>query len=220
MSPWSAVGDPGLASCKAILGGTFDPIHLGHLHAARIGRRVLNTATVTLLLAARPWHRAPPVASIEHRWRMLRLAADTETWLLPSDRQITQPGPSYTVDTLIELAGTQPLVWFIGRDAVDAIESWRRIDELPALCHLLVFDRPGGARKPRSPPRGFELVDDAAELAARSSGGVYYVEADMLDVSSTQVRRVIAEQSDASALLPRRVWSYIRRHGLYGARAP
>ena len=89
---------------RALLGGTFDPIHRGHLHAARVGRRILNTPAVTLLPAARPRHRAPPVASIAHRWRMLRLAAESEPGLEASRLEIARPGPSYTVDTLAELA--------------------------------------------------------------------------------------------------------------------
>ena len=132
---------------EAILGGTFDPVHLGHLHAARIGCQALNAPAATLLLAARPRHRAPPVASIEQRWRMLQLAAQTDCRLRPSDLEVARPGPSYAVDTLAALAGRKPLVWFIGSDALASVASWQRASELPSLCHFLVFDRPGAGRQ-------------------------------------------------------------------------
>ena len=207
----------------AVFGGTFDPVHLGHLHAARVAREALGGVGVTLLPAARPWHRPPPLASAAHRCRMLELAADGEDFAV-SRLEIDRPGPSYAVDTLRELAGPQAprdtkshtsVVWCIGGDALDALETWHRAEQLPSLCNLLVFERPGSAHA--GPPRGFEVVDSAAGLAARRSGGVHFLDARMLDISATTVRRAIAGGDAPRAWLPREVWRYIRRHGLYGA---
>ena len=207
----------------AVFGGTFDPVHLGHLHAARVAREALGGVGVTLLPAARPWHRPPPLASAAHRCRMLELAADGEG-LAVSRLEIDRPGPSYAVDTLRELAGPQAprnaetrrtVMWCIGGDALDALETWHRAEQLPALCNLLVFERPGSARA--GPPQGFEVVGSAAGLATRPSGGVHFLDARMLDISATAVRRAIARGAATDALLPRQVWHYIRRNGLYGA---
>lgn len=204
----------------AILGGTFDPVHLGHLHAAEAGRRALNAAAVRLVAAARPRHRGEPGAGVEHRWRMLCLACEQRPGLAASDVEIVRDGPSYTVDTLAELGGDEPLVWLIGDDAVDALGSWHRARQLPALCHLLVFARPGRRAQRRSLPQGFEEVRDIGELDSRQSGCVHYLAAAMLDVSATRIRQSIAAGQDAGALLPEGVWDYIRRHGLYGAKRP
>ena len=200
---------------KAILGGTFDPVHRGHVHAGRCARAALKTADVTLLLAARPGHRGRPEASIEKRWRMLQLATADDPGLVASDLEISRPGPSYTVDTLALVKGTEPLVWLIGRDALADVPSWHRSRELASFCHLLVLDRPGGGRGPPFVPEGFERVDDVAVLAHRPSGGLHCLADAMPDVSASRVRQTIAGGGDAGALLPPDVWSYIKEQGLY-----
>ena len=201
----------------AILGGTFDPVHLGHLHAAEAGRAALNATVALLVPAARPRHRGAPSAAIEHRWRMLRLACEPRSGLRASNVEIVRDGPSYTVDTLAELAGTEPLIWMLGGDAADAIGSWHRTRELSELCHLLVLQRPGDPPI-HSLPSGFRQTRDIAELTTRQSGCVHYLAAEMLDVSSTRIRQAIAAGDAGHALLPEGVWDYIRQHGLYGAR--
>ena len=89
---------------QAILGGTFDPVHRGHLHIAEAGRDVLGVESVTLMLSARPWHRDPPQASAEDRWNMLCLAAQSAPGLVASDIEAQRPGPSYTAGHLARAA--------------------------------------------------------------------------------------------------------------------
>ena len=222
-----------------ILGGTFDPVHLGHLHAARAGGAALGASCVTLLLAARPWHRAPPQASALDRAAMLRLAVDdANAGRLPatpndasqadpqgfpalraSDQEGACGGPSYTVSTLAAIAGDEPLVWLLGDDALASIGSWHRANELAALCHLLVFRRAGAAGPDPTRTLGFRPVTSPAALGQHRCGRVHYLTGPTLDISATRVRERIACQADASTLLPPRVWAYIRRRGLYGAAA-
>ena len=201
---------------RAILGGTFDPVHRGHLHAAAVGGSLLGAATVTLMLAARPWHRDTPETSAEHRLAMLRLAAAANPGLAVSDWEAARQRPSYTVDTLAAFGQDRPLVWLIGADAFAAVGSWHRAADLPALCHFLVLDRPGSDRD-RAMPAGFRRAADPRVLAARASGYVCFAEGPMLDISATQVRRAVAAHDDAVCrLLTPEVWAYIGRHGLYG----
>lgn len=204
---------------QAILGGTFDPVHRGHLHAAAVGRALLAAPKVTLMLAARPWHRAAPATSAEHRLRMLRLAAGADPPLVVSDWEARREGPSYTVDTLAALADGEPLVWLIGGDAFAAVDSWHRVDDLAGLCHFLVFNRPG-TRYDEPMPRGFRRIDDPAALARWPSGCVCFADATMLDVSATCIRRRISRGGAVDGLLTPEVWAYIRVHGLYGRRRP
>ena len=205
---------------KAILGGTFDPVHYGHLHAARRARVALGVPHITLLLAARPGHRAAPLAGICDRWRMVRLATRQDAGLVASDLEVVRPGPSYTVDSLSDLHGGEPLVWLIGRDALADVPSWHRAGELASLCHFVVLDRPGVDRSEPLVPRGFERIDDVAHLVERPSGGLYCLPNAMLGISASQVRRMIAEGGDASALLPPDVWTYICTQGLYRSCEP
>ncbi|MCY4015468.1 MAG: nicotinate-nucleotide adenylyltransferase [Gammaproteobacteria bacterium] len=204
---------------QAILGGTFDPVHRGHLHAAAVGRSLLGAPKVTLMLAARPWHREAPATSIEHRLRMLRLAVGADPHLVVSDWEARREGPSYTVDTLTALADGEPLVWLIGGDAFAAVDSWHRVDDLAALCHFLVLNRPGSRRDERM-PKGFRRIDDPSALVRWPSGCVCFAGATMLDVSATRIRRRISSGGAVDGLLTPEVWAYIRTHGLYGRRQP
>ena len=132
-----------------------------------------------------------------------------------SDRDLVRPGPSYTVDTLAEMVDERPLVWFLGRDALAGIHTWRCVEELPALCHLLVFNRLGETSDTQSHPLGFQRLANAQELRCRPSGGVHHVAAAMTSISATQVRRRLVDGADADALLSPRVWAYIRERALY-----
>lgn len=204
---------------QAILGGTFDPVHRGHLHAAVVGRSLLVAPEVTLMPAARPWHRESPATSVEHRLHMLRLAAGEDPHLVVSDWEARREGPSYTVDTLTALADGEPLVWLIGGDAFAAVDSWHRVDDLAGLCHFLVLNRPG-TRYDERIPKGFRRIDDPAALVRWPSGCVCFASAAMLDVSATRVRRTISSGGAVDGLLTPEVWAYIRTHGLYGRRQP
>lgn len=136
-----------------------------------------------------------------------------------SARERARPGPSYTVATLAEMGGGEPLVWLLGDDALAGVNRWHRADELAGLCHLLVLARPGRVAPERAPapPPGFRRVASPDAFRRQPSGGIHYLPAAMMDISATGVRAGIARQEDTSALLSPRVWAYIRCRGLYGA---
>jgi nicotinate-nucleotide adenylyltransferase len=202
-------------------GGTFDPIHNGHLHAARTAAIALGLDTVRLILAARPGHRSAE-ASIAQRWQMLELALAGDATLVADDREIRRPSASYTVDTLVDLRSergvSEPFVWLLGWDAYRELPTWRRWDELLSLCHLGVLRRPGAAADLDERMTAFTQVHaaDTARLSARPAGLVVFIDAPMLPISGTAVRRRIRQGEDVRDLLPSGVWTYIKAHHLYG----
>ncbi len=185
---------------------------------------MLDLAEVRLILSARPPHRLQPGASIDHRLRMLALATRGRRGLRADDREVRRATrPSYTVDTLCEVrqerGPSQALIWCIGWDAFVELETWKDWSRLIDLAHLAVFRRPGADT--RLPPAMDELVarhgcQDPALLAREANGRVIVLEAQMLPISATEVRAKLARHADVEGLLPPAVWSYIRRHRLYG----
>jgi nicotinate-nucleotide adenylyltransferase len=208
-----------------LFGGTFDPIHRGHLHAAEQVRRLLELSEVRLILSARPPHRSGPGATIEHRWQMLTRATRGRRGLRADDREIRRMGgaASFTVDTLTELrlerGPAQAMVWCLGWDAFLELTTWKDWRQLIELAHLAVFKRPGAAGRP-SPELSSMItrhtVAQPGELGREAAGGLVILEADMLDISATEIRAKLARNEDTSGLLPAAVWSYIRQHQLYG----
>ncbi len=197
---------------RAVLGGTFDPVHVGHLHAARAVRRELGLDSVTLVLSARPPHRSAS-ASPEDRWRMLELAAAEDARIEISDLELRRRAPSYSIDTIEAFrARGETVVWILGSDGLDAFRAWHRYEAFAAACHLAVMARPPAAVTILP---GFGEAGDAAALARQDTGLLFRTRTPMLDVSATRVRASIARGDDASGLLAPAVWDYIRKRGLY-----
>ena len=199
----------------AFLGGTFDPVHNGHLHAARVASRVLS-CPVRLVLSAHPPHRPQPAASPRRRWALLERACAAEANLDADDRELQRGGPSYTVDTLEALRsrhGDDPLAWIIGTDAFNEIQTWRRWRKVLDFGHLLVLPRPGAQLD--GPALKFYHEHRCRDLERRPAGGLRLLDEAMLPVSASAVRALIANGEDASHLLPDGVYAYIRQHGLY-----
>ena len=195
-----------------LLGGTFDPVHVGHLHAAKAVRRSLNAHAVTLVPSARPPHRAP-VASAAQRWEMLRLAVAGEDGLEASDAELRRRGASYSADTIEAFrAPRRSVAWVLGSDGLQGCRTWRRAATLPQRCHLVVLPRPGVAA--RTLP-GFRVAASAQRLKQRRAGWLLPLREAMLDVSATDIRQRLARGEDAGGLLHPAVSQYITRLGLY-----
>lgn len=198
----------------ALFGGTFDPVHNGHLHGALAAAEALG-CRVRLVLSARPPHRPPPKASANHRWAMLELACAPHPQLLPDSQELRRPGRSHSVDTLRTVRSAWPKVpvcWILGADAGNAIHTWRRWRDMLRLGHLVVLPRPGEAVKGAT----LKLHAQRRHInLAAPAGSVRLLEADMLPVSASSVRQRLAAGGEAGHLLPVCVNAYIRRHGLY-----
>ncbi len=191
-----------------ILGGTFDPIHLGHLRLAEEARAKLGLDRVLLVpAAAQPLKAQGLAAGAEDRLAMARLAAAPFPWIEVSDIEVRRPPPSYTIDTLRAIRAERQdaeLFFVIGADAARDLPRWFQVGELLRLATFVVATRPG-----------FELV---APPPLRDRLRTLEIEA--LPISSTEVRRLLHAGGDVSRLLPAPVLAYIRERGLYGARRP
>ena len=199
---------------EGILGGSFDPIHNGHLHVAREAMARLGLDRVLFVPARVPPHKqGVAVTAAEHRLAMARLAIAGAPGFEVSDAEIRRDGPSYTFDTvtaeLARLGAGWEIVFLVGADQALELGTWHRIGELLQICAVVPVTRPGFrlddlGRLAR--PLGVEL---AAKVKAAS------LEIPPADVSSTEIRRRVRAGEDIAALVPRKVAEYIGAHKLY-----
>ena len=205
----------------AIFGGTFDPVHYGHLRAAAEVAEQLGVSDFRLLPAGQPPHREGTWAEPRHRLAMLELALAPHADLSVDEREVQRAGPSYMVDTLASIrdeAGSMPLVLCLGQDAANQLERWHRWERLLELAHLLVMTRPESEPEySAAVARAFDgrWVDTPQQLMDVPAGRLCNVEVTCLAISSTEIRKQLAEDRNPRFLLPSTVLAYIRKHGLY-----
>jgi len=219
----SPPGQPLSAAAIGLFGGTFDPVHFGHLRAALEAREKLGLSRLHLLPAGDPPHRAVTVATAVQRRAMLELAIASCPGLQVDDRELRRAGPSYMVDTLADVrgeAGQAPVLLLIGQDAANMLDSWHRWRDLFSLAHLVVMRRPDahfrctGELQQQIERR---RVAEPGDLLQAPAGKVMSLEVTQLDISSTLIRRLIAAKRSPQFLLPDPVLEYIRREQLYDA---
>lgn len=213
-----------------LMGGTFDPVHYGHLRAADEVRTALGLAEVRLVPAGDPPHRAAPSASAEQRLAMLDLAVPEFPGLVVDPREIARDGKSYTVLTLEELRAevpARPLVLIVGMDAFAGFPTWHRWREVFTLAHVVVVTRPGastdgaivGALRDEWDARA---TIDASTLESALAGTIFVQPIRPQPISSTVIRRALAHGhvgvAEVRGLLPPAVLAYIDRNQLYRPR--
>ncbi len=206
-----------------ILGGTFNPIHYGHLRSAVELRDHLGLAQIRLMPAAVPPLRDKPCCTALQRAEMVRLAVADEPGLLWDERELQREGPSYTIDSLqeirAELGMDASLILILGTDAVSRLDNWHRWQELLEYAHLVVIARPGW-ELPQTGVVGAwlrrHLTAAAATLQHRPCGGVFLETLRPLAISATEIRQLIAVGQSPRYLLPDTVWKLIQSAGLYG----
>jgi len=209
-----------ITSPLAILGGTFDPVHYGHLRLADDVRTALALPEVRLVPAGKPPHRVAPQASARDRIAMLELGVREFPGLVVDAREISRGGKSYTVDTLGELRREMPhtpLALLIGADAFHGLPSWHRWNDLFVLAHLIVVPRPGIATGTGLPDA--RRSDDPQVLRTRLAGSIYLQPVTERPISSTAIRAALAhggpESVEIAGLLPAAVLAYIEANALY-----
>lgn len=210
-----------------IYGGTFDPVHHGHLRLAVELKERLGVSGIAMVPCHIPPHREAPGTSSAQRLRLLELAVSGEPGLHVDDREVVRGGASFTADTLRQLRATlgerEPLAMVVGTDAFAGFDRWRDWQAIPDIAHIIVIDRPGPGLPSDSVPARLlaeRRVASVAELHHRPSGGCLWLDLPLLDISATGIRERIRTGRSPRYLLPDVVWEAIRRDGLYGAGQP
>lgn len=197
-----------------VLGGTFDPVHNGHLHCGKVVSALFDGSQVRMMLAGKPNLKRTPIASIRHRWRMLELACESVPNLIPDDFELKCGGVSTTGATASALGGVKdaPIVWVIGSDSAIQVPRWQDQSLLQECVSFLVVTRPGLPRIVEL--NGFRPASSAEQVSTES--GLYWiVDQKMLLLSSTEVRRQASAGMYINGLVPYSVYAYIRSHSLY-----
>lgn len=204
-----------------IFGGTFDPVHYGHLRTAFELLQALRLSEMRFMPAGNPPHREMPVASAEMRLAMVQAAVKGQAGFTVDDREVKREGPSYSVDTLSALRGEYPqrsLCLIVGMDAFLGLPKWRQWRDLLELAHLVVAHRPGW-RAPSMGPLGELLVDRGTgrinDLHEAKAGCIYIHAVTQLEISSTELRKLISAGRDPRYLIPDPVCELIEKSGIY-----
>lgn len=204
-----------------IFGGTFDPIHFGHLRCALEIAEQLELREVRMLPSGQPPHRGAPMATPEQRRHALELALVGQSLLRLDTRELDREGPSYMVDTLLSLRaelGTRSLCLILGQDAFNGLAGWHRWQQLTELAHLVVISRPG-VESPESGPLAALIeacsVESVDELRARPAGAILFRSVTALGFSANDIREQLASGLSPRYLLPDAVLDYLVQEGVY-----
>jgi len=213
------------ASPLGLLGGTFDPVHFGHLRLAEEAKTALGLEKVTWIPAGQPPHRSTPGASARHRLEMVRLAIAGNPGFTLDDGETLSEAKSYSVTTLSRLrnlhGAEKPLVLLLGADAFVGLPTWHCWQELFSLAHLAVATRPGYALEPEALPPALQnefrtrVSSDAKDLGKAPAGRIVAFPITSLAISGTAIRNALAADDSARYLLPDTVLDYIAEHRLY-----
>lgn len=208
------------------MGGTFDPIHHGHLRCALEIKELLALDEMRLIPCGDPYHRSAESLPAAVRVRLLEAALAGSRLLKLDRREIERIGPSYSHDTLLSLRGElgeqAALCMVVGSDAYQELDRWHRWEALLDLGHLLVIERPGWQPQERPALKALRArceTDRIDWLRNRPAGAMLFLSLPQLDISSTRIRALIAAGRSPDYLLPEVVWQMIRQQQLYGYRS-
>lgn len=192
-----------------VFGGSFDPVHLGHLIIGEEVAERLGLEKILFVPARYQWLKGRALTAVAHRWRMLELAVAGNPLFDLSPVEIDRPGPSYTVDTLLQLSHNHPgvaLYFILGWDALKDFPQWKDPQRIIRLCRLVAVPRPGVPR-----PEVSRLEAEVPGISER----LILLESPLIGISSSEIRERLAQGRSIRYLVPASVEAYIREHGLY-----
>ena len=208
---------------QALFGGTFDPVHYGHLKPVEALANLIGLSKVTIMPNNVPPHRPQPEANSQQRKTMVELAIADKPLFTLDERELMRNEPSYSADTLQawrQESGEQaPLAFIIGQDSLLTFHSWHRYDTILDNCHLIVCRRPGYAltMSEEAHQRWLDahLTTRVEDLHTLPAGKIYLAETPWFDISATRIRQRLAHNEPCDDLLPAAVLEYIHQQGLY-----
>jgi len=204
-----------------LFGGTFDPVHLGHLHAAELLLDEFSLSEIFFIPAYQPVHRDQPLATSDQRLEMLQLCLSGSEHLSLDRREVNRGGASYALYTLQEYRSDYPedeLFFIIGTDAFNAIDNWHEWQSLFDYCHFIVLPRPGFKLQYSSAVQSHIdslAADEHRDDVVPKTGQVLLSKKAMLELSATQVRTAIQNKQNIAALISEKVAQYIEDHNIY-----
>lgn len=208
---------------EALFGGTFDPIHYGHLRPVETLATKVPLDKVFLLPNNVPPHRPQPEATSLQRLEMVKLAIEDNPLFAIDSRELEKSTPSYTIETLISLrqerGKEQPLAFIIGQDSLLSINTWHKWQQILDNCHLLVCARPGYATRFTDPAMQLWLAQhqtrNPEDLLSQAQGLIFLADTPLIDISATQIRSRLSHGDACRDLLPPKVLDYIQQNWLY-----
>ncbi|MGG4607702.1 nicotinate-nucleotide adenylyltransferase [Providencia sp. Me31A] len=212
-----------VSGLQALFGGTFDPIHYGHLRPVEALAKQVGLEKVILLPNHVPPHRPQPEASPLQRLEMVKLAIQDTPLFTIDTRELEKNSPSYTIETLVqlrqEMGATQPLAFIIGQDSLLSINTWHGWERILDNCHLLVCARPGYATQFSDPIMHAWLSQhqtlDPVRLNQTANGYIFIGNTPLVNISATQIRKKLNTGDSCSELIPDAVLQYIHQQHLY-----
>jgi len=204
-----------------VLGGTFDPVHFGHLRTALAAQQDFSLDEVRLIPCHHPVHKEEPEVAAQHRISMLHRATKAEKSLVVDVRECMRPGPSYMIETLESLRTEYPddrLFLLLGADAFNKLESWKDWQKLFELAHIIVITRPGWEINPSASVREFcehRIAASFSEMCKNQAGNVLPYSFIPLMIASSEIRKLLKENKSVRYLIPNAVIKYIKKHKLY-----
>lgn len=204
-----------------VLGGTFDPVHNGHLGIARDAQEALGLSQIRFIPLFQAVHKDQPSTSAELRLDMLNQALEGQSNWVSDDREITRSGPSYSVDTLRSLKKAFPnetICLIVGTDAFEHFLSWKEPKAISELCHIIVLQRPDYTLAHKTTLQQFatpRTANQASDLSQKSAGLIYFIALDPQNISSSDIREKVASKQNIDDLCPKSVIKLIEKHRLY-----
>lgn len=204
-----------------VYGGTFDPVHYGHLRTALEVHERLNLEQLRLVPCKSPLHRDEPLASAKHRLKMLQLAVKDEPKLMIDTCELDRSGPSFMVDTLTkirsEVGENSSIALIVGLDAFLSLPRWSRWEQLFKLAHLVVMTRPGWHFKEKEAQDWVaeKIEKTPARIESKAAGMIHFLEVTQLEISATAIRLMVQAEKDPRYLLPEAVRELIFKENLY-----